>query len=410
MIHTYVGRMRKSLEPYDVTIETRGDGYLVYGGDHTVDVDEFTSLVRAAGDLTDPADRVRHFDTALALWRGPLLADVADEALRTRLDPALVELRLSTAELRAEAQLEMGLHDQVITDVGPLVEAAPTRERLIAQLMTALYRAGRQAEALAHFRRTRSLLVRDLGIEPGPDLQALHGRMLRSDPSLDRPPQPIFAIRFKEHWLPWNTSGHPALEFCNTYAGWGHPPLPGSEWLRGYSTLAVWAGYHDLIDDWTVNRIVRLAIGDPTEAAAVLDAARALRTALYAALTRRDAAEAFRAVAACAEAGARMSTFRLGDDGLGRWGLAPEAGLRAPLFARRPCRRRPADRSPPVRGVRVPGRTVRLAVPGPQRRATVLQHRDVRPGRDPDHGCRPGRGTVGRSTPAPGCAYRMSFG
>jgi SARP family transcriptional regulator, regulator of embCAB operon len=332
-VHTYVGRLRRTLDPYGVQIVTRGDGYVLESGAHTVDVEDFTTLVRDAAEVNDPADRLRRYDLAMDLWRGPLLADTIDDVLRERLGTHLSEARLATAELRAEAQLTMGLHDRVLDDLAPLQAAHPTRERLVGSLMTALYRGGRQAEALSLFRTTRGLLIDSLGVDPGRELQQLHERMLRSDPRLERPVAPVFAVRVRDQWLPWNTSGHPALEFCNTYAGWRVPPLPGGEWLRSYATLAVWAGYHDLADDWTVTRLVRMAERDPVPAAEVLASARDLRTHLYACLTDPDDHDAFAAVARYIEAAGTAATFRLGEDGLGHWGVDPAAGLTLPVHA-----------------------------------------------------------------------------
>jgi SARP family transcriptional regulator, regulator of embCAB operon len=332
-IHTYVGRLRRRLSAYGLSIATRGDSYLVDPDGHTVDVTQFTSLVRRAGTATVPVDQVQLYDRALRLWRGPLLADVADDELRARLEPELTELRLTAAELRAQAQLTMGLHDRVVTELGPYVEATPTRERLVGSLMTGLYRSGRQADALELYRRTRDLLDDELGLEPGRELAELQGRILRGDPALDRPPMPVFAVQVADQWLPWNTSGHPALEFCNTYAGWSQPPQPSRDWLTGYATLAVWTGHHGLTDQATVARLRGRAEDDPAAAAAVLADARELRAQLYAGLTQPDDSAAFHAVATYAEAAARQTTFRLGEDRLGRWSVSPAAGLRLPVLA-----------------------------------------------------------------------------
>ncbi|WP_338781364.1 BTAD domain-containing putative transcriptional regulator [Streptomyces sp. DG1A-41] len=332
-VHTYVGRLRAALRPHGVSVETRHDGYAVEQGPHGIDAQEFVGLVGRAADSADPAERIRLYDQALGLWRGPLLADVADDRLRTRLGGRLAELRLSAAEGRAEAQLTMGLHDRVVADLSPFLEEHPTRERLVGAQMTALYRAGRQADALRWYGRTRDLLADELGIEPGRDLRTLHERMLRADPRLDRPPGPVYAVRVGDRWLPWSTSGHPALEFCNTYAGWAGERLPGSEWLRGYATLAVWAGHLDLIEDRQVTRLREQALRQPTEAAAVLDEARRFRADLYACLTDPQDGRAFKAVAGVVEDAARLSVFTRGEDGLGRWQPSPSAGLRLPVCA-----------------------------------------------------------------------------
>ncbi|MDX3581369.1 BTAD domain-containing putative transcriptional regulator [Streptomyces europaeiscabiei] len=332
-VHTYVGRLRAALKPYGVPVETRHDGYAVEQGPHTIDALEFTFLVRQAADSGDPAERVRLYDHALGLWRGPLLADVADDRLRTRLGGPLDELRLTAVERRAEAQLTMGLHDRVVADLTTPAEEHPGRERLVAAQMTALYRGGRQSEALELYRSTRKALVTEFGIEPGAELQTLHDRMLHGDHRLDRPPGPVYAVRVDDQWLPWSTSGHPALEFCNTYAGWGGDRLPGSEWLRGYATLAVWAGHMDLVEQRLVTRLREQALRHPDEAAATLAEARQFRTNLYACLTDPEDARAFKVVAGAVEDAARHSVFTRGEDGLGRWQPSSSAGLRLPVCA-----------------------------------------------------------------------------
>ena len=332
-VHTYVGRLRAALRPYEVAVETRHDGYAVERGPHRIDAQEFTGLVGQAADARDPAERIGHYDRALALWRGPLLADVADDRLRSRLGGRLGELRLSAVERRAEAQLGMGLPERVVADLTPLLQEHPARERLVAAQMTALHRTGRRAEALRLYDRTRALLATDLGIEPSRELRTLHERMLSGDPRLDRPPGPVYAVRADDQWLPWSTSGHPALEFCNTYAGWGGDRLPGSEWLPGYATLAVWAGHLDLIEDRQTARLREQALRRPDEAAAALDVARRFRTDLYACLTDPQDGRAFKAVAAVVQEAAGLSVFTRGEDGLGRWQPSPAAGLCMPLYA-----------------------------------------------------------------------------
>ncbi|MEU8353667.1 BTAD domain-containing putative transcriptional regulator [Streptomyces sp. NPDC048845] len=332
-VQTYIGRLRAALKPYGVRIATRHDGYAVEPGPYAVDALEFEQLARRAEDTGDPAERIRLHDRALALWRGPLLADVAGDELRDRLGGRLAELRLAALEQRAEARLATGAHDRVVTDLARPAREHPERERLVAALMTALHRGGRQAEALALYRSTREALVSGLGIEPGAGLRSLHDRILRGDPRLDRPPAPVHAVRVDGEWLPWNTGGHPALELCNTYAGWGGPEQPGGEWLRSYRTLAVWAGHLDLAEDWVVTGLLKRARQHPGEAEDVLREAREFRTRLYACLTGPGDARAFKAVAAVVEDAARPAVFTRDEDGLGRWRLPPAVGLRLPLLA-----------------------------------------------------------------------------
>ncbi|MFE9655112.1 BTAD domain-containing putative transcriptional regulator [Micromonospora sp. NPDC006431] len=334
VVHTYVGRLRATLVPYRVTIGSRRDGYLVEADGYQIDIDEFSRLSYRAGDATDPAERLSLLDRALALWRGPLLADIADEELRERLHGPLEELRLTDVELRAEAQLALGQHARVAAELAPLVARHPTREQLVATLMTALYQGGRQAEALTLYQTTRHALVENLGVDPGTRLREVHRRILRADHRLDRPGRRLYEVRVRGETLPWSVGGHPALDFCNTFAGWQHSaPPPGAEWLRGYRTLAVWTGHVGLVDDVAVTRLIELARRDPREASAVLDEARALRTRLYACLTVPDDHRAFDAVARHAEAAAQVQVFRRGVDGRGRWWADLRAGLRLPVHA-----------------------------------------------------------------------------
>src|SRR5690606_30381360 len=115
-----------------------------------------------------------------------------------------------------------------------LAEEHPERERLVADSMVALHRGGRSAEALQLYRATRSALRSAFDAEPGEELRTLYERVRRDDPALRQAATPTYAVRVRGEWLPWNTSGDPALEFCNTYAGWGGERRAGSEWLCGY--------------------------------------------------------------------------------------------------------------------------------------------------------------------------------
>jgi DNA-binding SARP family transcriptional activator/predicted RNA-binding Zn ribbon-like protein len=330
-LHTYVGRLRAALSPHGVAIATRGGGYAVEGAD--VDAARFTELARGAASELDPAERVRLAAEALALWRGPLLAGLAGEPLRRRLGAPLRDLRLTTAETYGRLLLDMGHHDRVALDLADLAREHPTREALVASVMTALYRSARQADALDLYDHARKALATESGVEPGVELETVHQRILAGDPRLERPAAPVYAVRVRDHWLPWSVGGHPALELCNTYAGWGGERMPGAEWLRGYPTLAVWAGHQDLLDDATVTQLLKAAQRDPLGAAAALDETRELRTWLYACLTDPADAKSFAAVARLVEAAAAVSVFRRGPDGLGHWRLTPAAGLRAPLLA-----------------------------------------------------------------------------
>ena len=144
---------------------------------------------RAAGASWSPAPStaLATFEEALALWRGPALSEFAFAEFAQPEIRRLEELRLETVEGRIEAILRLGRHGAVVAELGTLVEAHPLRERLRGQLMLALYRAGRQAEALEVYREGRTLLSDQLGLEPGTDLQRLERAILEQDPALDAP-------------------------------------------------------------------------------------------------------------------------------------------------------------------------------------------------------------------------------
>ncbi len=168
----------------------RGDAYLVRLEPNQLDLHRFEQLLSDGSDalaVGDPSGAVTMLHEALALWRGPALADYAYESFAQPAIARLEELRAHALESRIEAQLELGLHARVVAELEDLVAAHPFRERLRAQLMLALYRDGRQAEALDVYRGTRDEFIAELGIEPTPTLQRLQQAILRQDPSLDGP-------------------------------------------------------------------------------------------------------------------------------------------------------------------------------------------------------------------------------
>src|SRR5919109_2774433 len=189
-LHNHVSRLRKDLGE-DVLV-TKPWGYVLRADPDSMILRGFERLVAKARPL---AARERHekLGEAVALWRGPALADLAGEAAveaeRARLD----ELRLSAVEQRIDARLELGEDAAVVPELEELVAAQPLRERLRGQLILALYRSGRQAEALETYRETRRVLVEELGIEPSPELRELERAILRQDPALASavvPPEP----------------------------------------------------------------------------------------------------------------------------------------------------------------------------------------------------------------------------
>jgi peptide/nickel transport system substrate-binding protein len=186
-LQNYVAQLRKALGP-DAVI-TRAPGYLLDVDAEQVDLGRFERLTAAAKEIPDPAGRVQLLDEALDLWRGPALADLEGEDFAPAESARLEELRRAAVEDRLDAELRLGRHAQLVPELEQLVRDDPLRERLRGLLMLALYRSGRQADALAVYADTRRTLVDELGIEPSRSLQQLEQAILRQDPALD-PPRP----------------------------------------------------------------------------------------------------------------------------------------------------------------------------------------------------------------------------
>jgi DNA-binding SARP family transcriptional activator len=174
-VQVYVSQLRKALGD---RLQTRPGGYELRVDDGELDADRFERL---AGE--------RDYQRALALWRGPALVDVRGEAFARSAAERLEESRLAALEERIDADLDAGRHAALVGELEQLVEEHPLRERIRAQLMLALYRSGRQAEALDVYRQTRALLADELGLEPSPELRELEQAILRQDEALrrDRP-------------------------------------------------------------------------------------------------------------------------------------------------------------------------------------------------------------------------------
>ncbi len=191
-IQNYVKRLRDALgDAEHSTIVTRADGYLIRAGTADFDVTRFEDLhaqAREASQARDWARAAVRLGAALALWRGMPLEDVPCDLLIRREVPRLEEVRLQATEARLDADLHLGLHGEVIAELGQLAADHPLRERLHEMLMLALYRAGRQADALAAYQQARRLLVAELGAEPGAGLRRLHMQILAADPGLDYSP------------------------------------------------------------------------------------------------------------------------------------------------------------------------------------------------------------------------------
>lgn len=185
-IQVYVSTLRKALGDYRDALETRGPGYLLRVAKGELDLHEFERLVeRSRGE--EPDARAATLRSALALWRGAPLADFAYEAFVQVEAARLEELRVLALEERLEADLALGRGADLVTELQALVRERPLQERPRAQLMRALYRAGRQADALDVFREGREVLDAELGLEPGQALRDLERAILRHDETLSAP-------------------------------------------------------------------------------------------------------------------------------------------------------------------------------------------------------------------------------
>jgi DNA-binding SARP family transcriptional activator len=188
VLQAHVSTLRKALG--SAAIETRSPGYVLRVA--RTDLARFESLADSAHRESDAGKRARLYRDALSLWRGPALDEFRREPFAFAAARRLAELRLEALGQRIEAELELGEHERLVGELQALVEQEPLREQPRRQLMLALYRCGRQAEALASYREGRSLLVDQLGIEPSPRLQELERAILRQDARLvsasSRPP------------------------------------------------------------------------------------------------------------------------------------------------------------------------------------------------------------------------------
>jgi DNA-binding SARP family transcriptional activator len=179
VLYAYVTRLRKVLAPVGVRLAHRSRGYLLDIDPQSVDLHRFQRLVGAAEATGDLA----LVDAALDLWRGTPFADLTGPWLG-KVRESLLDQRLSALLDRNEAALRAGQAAELVTSLRALVAEYPTDERPVGQLMLALYRSGRSAEAFEHYDSARRRLASRCGSEPGPYLRDLHHRMLRDDPSL----------------------------------------------------------------------------------------------------------------------------------------------------------------------------------------------------------------------------------
>jgi len=212
-LRTMVSRVRKRLRDAGVAgelIETRALGYALRADAGTTDVGRFEVLLAAGRRQLArrvPQESIKLLKEAEALWRGAAYGEVADEPFARAEARRLSEMRLTAIETRFDAELTVGRHGEIIGELGNLTDANPMRERLWSQRMLALYRAGRQAEALRVFQELRETLVAELGIEPGHDAQWLEQAILEQSPDLE--------------WIRPDSDGPPAV-----------PPVPATGTFR----------------------------------------------------------------------------------------------------------------------------------------------------------------------------------
>ncbi|WP_308122982.1 AfsR/SARP family transcriptional regulator, partial [Streptomyces poriferorum] len=187
VIQGHVSRLRVLLtgadaEAYGVELATLGDAYVLRAPETLLDSQRFEELLMLAREQRSPADSVLMLKEALSLWQGPALTGTYASAPLQAAAQALEESRLATVEQLARAYAVLGEHHRAAAVLRAEADAHPMRESLAAALMTALYRSGRQSEALDRFHRTRRMLADELGIDPGRELADAYAQILRGDP------------------------------------------------------------------------------------------------------------------------------------------------------------------------------------------------------------------------------------
>ncbi|MGI5214688.1 BTAD domain-containing putative transcriptional regulator [Plantactinospora sp. CA-290183] len=197
-LHVRVSQLRRALAGAEPggreLVVSQAPGYALRAGPDAVDAVRFATLVGRARAAGDPRTRAGLLAEALTLWRGPALADFADEEFARTVVARWEEQRLTAVEAYAEARLDLGEHRELVGELAEQVHRHPYRERLRAAHIRALYRAGRAGEALDSFQELRHRLADELGLDPGPELTALHRAVLAGDPAEDAPapaPPPV---------------------------------------------------------------------------------------------------------------------------------------------------------------------------------------------------------------------------
>jgi DNA-binding SARP family transcriptional activator/DNA-binding beta-propeller fold protein YncE len=259
MLQGYVSHLRKVLEPgrnrgeHELLV-SRPPGYMLQIAADQIDAERFERLAaegRRSLELERADDAAQRFREALALWRGPALADFAYETFARADVDRLEELHLAAVEGRIDAELQLGRHDALVGELRELVDEHPLRERLRAQLMAALYRCGRQADALEVYRDGRRLLHDELGIEPGPALRELEQAILRQDPALGQPSPPRLPLirRARRRWLLPAGAGVVAGSALAAVLVFGHSGGAQAVAVRPDSVAVIDPSTNALVDD-----------------------------------------------------------------------------------------------------------------------------------------------------------------
>ena len=198
VLQTYASHLRKALGPN--RLEGRSGGYVLHAEPQEIDAYRFEDLVKRARQLalTDPSGAAAVYEDALAMWRGAAFDGIGDHPSLQPEVARLGELRMAATEGRMAGELDLGRHAQLIPELEALVGRNPLRERLWGQLIVALYRSGRQGEALRAYQRAREVLSEELGIDPSAELQNLHEQVLKQDPALETVGEPLRGYRLLE--------------------------------------------------------------------------------------------------------------------------------------------------------------------------------------------------------------------
>jgi SARP family transcriptional regulator, regulator of embCAB operon len=196
-LHTCVQRLRQLFAKYGLSgtlIDSVSGGYRITADATTLDLIAFRDLLRQADEARDPESELRLLRAALTLWHGPVLANVHSDTLHREVVPRLAEERLRAVERVFDIELSLGRYRQVISELWPTARAHPTHERLWAQLIEALHRTGRRADALTEYRTVKEYLRAELGVDPGPALRRLEMAVLRGEELAVEPARTVHAL------------------------------------------------------------------------------------------------------------------------------------------------------------------------------------------------------------------------